>query len=195
MRNKFSELVAQGVASFDYTSILPESSIDDPICKDYNNIFGPATNTHMSMLEEGNRIITGRFVASKDWDYFTNCSQWRGVDFKDNGYWTVNEFLSRFNLCGKKDIVNGDIVWMISDISAEIANENLIEEAMQVVYVVNKKTNKSYLVAAKTEEEAIKMAPESDKDDLKASAVKGLSIKGISSSIIFKDSDMVINGK
>lgn len=202
-RSKFSELVDAGVAKFEYTPILPETSQTDPICREYNNIFSMALDTHMSMLEDGRRIITGHNVATKKWNYFINCCQWGGLNFADSGYWTVNEFLGRFNLVGSQSIINGDIVWLVEEClpvqgtAMPQANESIEElnEAMPVVYVVNKKTNKSYLVAAKSEEDAIKMANESDKDDLKASVVEGLTIKGISNSIIFKDSDMVINGK
>lgn len=202
-RSKFSELVDAGVAKFEYTPILPETSQTDPICRDYNNIFSMALDTHMSMLEDGRRIITGHNVATRKWNYFVNCCQWGGLNFMDSGHWTVNEFLRKFNLVGRQSIINGDIVWLVEenlppqDTAMPQANESIEElnEAMQVIYVVNEKTNKSYLVAAKTEEDAIKMVPESDMNDLKASVVKGLTVEGVSNSIIFKDSDMVINDK
>ena len=193
MRNKFSEWVDAGIARFEYTPILPETSQSDPICRDYNNIFSMALDTHMSMLEDGRRIITGHNVATRKWNYFVNCCQWGGLNFADSGYWTVNEFLRRFNLVGRQSIINGDIVWLVEeclpvqDTAMPQANESVEElnEAMQVIYVVNEKTNKSYLVAAKTEEDAIKVIPESNKDNLKASVVEGLTVEGVSNSIIF----------
>lgn len=198
MRNKFSELVAQGVAAFQYTPILSETPCNDPICREYNNIFGPAMDTHMSMLEDGSRVITGhRIDDEQEWTKFTFSTMWNGVDFTKSGYNTLNEFLSRFNLTFRKGCLNGDIVMKVVDIQEPTAlepvtNEN-VNESLNVFMVSNKKTNKSYIVIANNDEEAIKMVPDSSKEDLKSSKIKANVPRNIKSPIIIKDSDQVIN--
>ena len=72
MRNKFTELIEQGVARFEYTPIAPEIPEQDPICRQYNNIWSIPSDTHMHLNHEtGDRYITGHMVgiASK-WDSF-----------------------------------------------------------------------------------------------------------------------------
>ena len=39
MRDKFSEMIAAGVARFDYTNIAHPMGETDPVCRAYNNIF------------------------------------------------------------------------------------------------------------------------------------------------------------
>lgn len=201
MRNKFSEWVEQGIAKFDYTPILPEMHHKDPICLEYNNIFSMALDTHMSLLEDGRRIITGHNVGTDKWNYFMNCSHWGGINFCENhNYFTLRGFLQNNNLVDTYGLINGDYVCILQDANTlqsetSIATESLLNESMPVIYVVNIKNNKSYLIASKNEEEAIKMVPDTDKDNLKAVSIKGLSIKDKSNTVIFMDSDMVINRK
>ena len=190
MRNKFSEWVDAGIARFEYTPILPETSQIDPICREYNNIFAMALDTHMSMLEDGRRIITGHNVATQKWNYFINCSNWGGMNFKDAGYWTVNEFLHSRGLDGRQAVINGDIVWLVEEINIP-ANESLEETIAKVFYIVNEKTNRSYVVASKNEEDAKYITMESN-EDLKVSVIEGVNINS-NCSVILKDSDQVIN--
>lgn len=117
MRSKFSELIAQGIARFNYTPIIQETPCTDPICLEYNNIFGPAMDTHMSMLEDGTRVITGHRVADEcEWANFVNSYRWNGVDFHDSGYYTLNEFFGRYGLTYKKGVLNNDVVMFIENI-------------------------------------------------------------------------------
>ena len=198
MRNKFSEWVDAGIARFEYTPILPEVSQNDPICMQYNNIFSMALDTHMSLLEDGRRIITGHNVATQKWRYFVNCSQWGGMNFADAGYWSVNDFLSRFNLGGKESVINGDIVWLVEEYGRpqdtempKVANES-VEESPSLFYVVNTETNKSYLVASNNVDEALQLTSESNKECLKAMKLN-LSVPS-STGFILADSDQIING-
>lgn len=145
MRNKFSEWIDAGIAKFEYTPTLPEISQTDPVCTQYNNIFGMALDTHMSLLEDGRRIITGHNVATQKWRYFINCSQWGGMNFADAGYWSVNDFLGRFNLGGIESVVNGDIVWLVEEClpvqgtAMPQADESVTESKSDDFYAILKK--------------------------------------------------------
>lgn len=148
MRNKFSELVAQGVAAFQYTPILQETPCNDPICREYNNIFGPAIDTHMSMLEDGSRVITGHLIDDEqEWTKFTFSTMWNGVDFTKSGYNTLNEFLSRFNLTFRKACLNGDIVMKVVEFQAPTEMEP----------VTNENVNKSEIEQILNEAKALKL--------------------------------------
>ena len=75
--DKFSELIAQGVANFEYkpiTQSTPSNPLEDPdyeMIRMYNNLYSIATNTHMSRTEEGDIVVTGTLV--KDKKYFDRC--------------------------------------------------------------------------------------------------------------------------
>ena len=202
MRNKFSEWVEQGIAKFDYIPILPESSETDIICKTYNNVFAMALDTHMSMLEDGRRIITGHNVATKNWEYFINCCRWGGMDFTDSGLYTVNCYLRDQGLEGRREMINGDIVWLVDEcripepesmVKSTNATNESINEAMGTFLIVNKTKRTSYVVIAKDEQEAVGLVPDDDKRSLKSLQLKGLTMRGASRPIILTDSDMVSN--
>lgn len=117
MRDKFSELVAQGFASFNYTNISKDVPEQDPICRMYNNVFSIPTDTHMSMLEDGTRIITGHMIANDlVWNKFVCSYCWFAVDFRHSGAWSLCDFLYKHGLCGKKTTLNGDIVYAVTPI-------------------------------------------------------------------------------
>ncbi|MBR5296711.1 MAG: hypothetical protein IKU29_02440 [Parabacteroides sp.] len=114
MRNKFSELIAQGVATFEYTPIGKEIPEQDPICRHYNNIFALPTNTHMSMMEDGTRVITGSMIRNKrDWgDFLCGCMTYR-LSFEISGFYSVNHMLDAYGLCGRYGELNGDVVYFV----------------------------------------------------------------------------------
>ena len=114
MRDKFSELIAQGVASFEYTPICGELPEQDPICRFYNNIFGAASDTHMACAADGNRYITGRVVGwEKQWTTLMTWSEFGGVRFKDSGFWSLSDFLYAHGLEAYMSILNGDVVAVV----------------------------------------------------------------------------------
>lgn len=114
MRNKFTELINQGVASFDYTPIAPEMPEQDIVCRMYNNIWSIPSDTHMSCLDDGRRVITGHMVGiTSKWDNFVCSSCWGAVNFTTTGCWSLCNFLQANGLCGKYDILNGETVYMI----------------------------------------------------------------------------------
>lgn len=116
MRDKFSELIAQGVARFDYKPIAPEITEQDFVCRAYNNIFSIATDTHMHLDHEtGIRYITGKLVSIKEqFESFLYAYQWRGVNFRQSGYWSACNFLQTNGLSGRYGSLNGDIVYEIA---------------------------------------------------------------------------------
>lgn len=123
MRDKFSELIAQGVARFDYKPIAPEITEQDFVCRAYNNIFSIATDTHMHLDgETGIRYITGKLVSVKEqFESFLYAYQWRGVNFRHSGCWSVCNFLQNYGLSGRYGSLNGDIVYEVAPIPEDPA--------------------------------------------------------------------------
>lgn len=115
MRNKFTELINQGVARFGYTPISADTPNLDPICRMYNNIFSIASDTHMSMLENGCRVITGHIINTPKWEEFVLNSNWGAINFKPSGYWSLCDFLYKNNLDTRIGVLNGDTVCFVED--------------------------------------------------------------------------------
>ena len=123
MRDKFSELIAQGVARFDYKPIAPEITEQDFVCRAYNNIFSIATDTHMHLDHEtGMRYITGKLVSIKEkFESFLYATQWMGVNFRNSGYWSACSFLQTNGLSGRYGSLNGDLVYEVAPIPEDPA--------------------------------------------------------------------------
>lgn len=121
MRDKFSELIAQGVARFDYKPIAPEIPEQDPVCRQYNNIFSIATDTHMHLDHEtGMRYITGKLVSIKEkFDSFLYSSHWMGVNFTHSGCWSACQFFQMNGLSGRYGVLNGDVVYEVAPIPTD----------------------------------------------------------------------------
>lgn len=119
MRNKFTELIEQGVASFNYTNISKDIPEQDPICRMYNNIFSIPSDTHMSCLEDGTRVITGHMIATDKWEKFCMSCCWGAVEFRTSGVWSVFDFLFSNNLEGRVGVLNGDVVYIVTPMSKE----------------------------------------------------------------------------
>lgn len=112
MRNKFTEWIEQGVAKFDYTPTNSDSQ-EDMICRMYNNIYAIPTDTHMSCLADGNRVITGHMINTPQWEKFKYSQIWKFVDFTTSGSGSLCEFLYKHNLCAQIDKLNGDVVCLV----------------------------------------------------------------------------------
>ena len=120
MRDRFSELIKSGVASFEYTSTAPVTPTQDPLVRFYNNIFGMPSDTHMTKLSDGRYIITGSMVKTDKFDNFVCSQYWGGIDFKSHTYpyrgsadIEIYSAIDLFYLYGydyKIDAVNGDVV-------------------------------------------------------------------------------------
>ena len=108
MRDKFSELIAAGVASFQEKPVGTPTPCLDPIVKLYNNVWGVLTDTHMSKTPEG-YIITGTFVASPHWDSFKYCSFRGNTNIKlASGFYSLEHMVSSFGFQMVPDLYNGD---------------------------------------------------------------------------------------
>lgn len=113
MRNKFSELVKQGIASFNYTPISHDTPEQDPICRMYNNIYSIPSDTHMSCLDDGSRVITGHMINTPQWSVFCRSCAWAAVDFRTSGCWSLCDFLYKHGLKGEISTLNGDVVYKV----------------------------------------------------------------------------------
>lgn len=112
MRNRFSELLNTPFES--YKSFGEETPTQDPICRTYNNLFGLALQTHMSMCGD-KRVITGHYINTPEWDVFISSPTWGGLDFRHAGYWSLYDFLSKMGLTCKKGTLNGDVVCWVEE--------------------------------------------------------------------------------
>lgn len=124
MRNKFTDLINQGVASFNYIPLTGETPEQDNICRMYNNIFSIPTDTHMSCLD-GVRVITGHMIATPDWGTFLNSTYWGAVNFRTTGYWCLSDFLYMHNLEGTMSTLNGDVVYLVTKREKGISSMNV----------------------------------------------------------------------
>jgi hypothetical protein len=112
MRNNFSEILNLPFES--YQSFGSETPTADPICRTYNNIFGLALNTHMTIVDD-KRVIVGHYINTPEWDRFINSSVWGGLDFRHAGYYSLCQYLNDMGLTGKKGTLNGDVVYWVED--------------------------------------------------------------------------------
>ena len=121
MRNKFTELIEQGVASFNYTPIAPEMPEQDIVCRMYNNIWSIPSDTHMHLdPNTGHRYITGHMVGiTEKWNQFVCACNWGAVNFRTTGYWSLCDFLQKNGLSGNFSVLNGDNVYLVTPIPAD----------------------------------------------------------------------------
>lgn len=119
MRNKFSELIRDGVASFNYTPITSSLPDEDLICRAYNNLFSLATDTHMSIAENGDRIITGHVIGTSDWERKYLWARNIGGYTFSKDFWSISGFLSSHCLEGRKEMFNGDMVYKLYKIEPQ----------------------------------------------------------------------------
>ena len=132
MRDKFSDLINQGIAPAryqDFTKEEPSSlaSIDDNMIITYNNYWGVITDTHMS--RKGDHIvITGSLLRS---ERKTRCLMYSGFwgDVQLRGIVpevsNLSGFLNAYGYTWYRDILNGD--WVVKIVPAE--NEKVAQVA------------------------------------------------------------------
>lgn len=118
--DKFSQLIAQGVAKFEYTPIAQGTPNMCPICRAYNNVYSLANDTHMSILPDGRYVITGHAIADKrNFDSFLYSDRWGWFDFTDSGQYSPSAFFYNNSLRGHYDILNGDVVYILDPVPQE----------------------------------------------------------------------------
>lgn len=121
--DKFSELISKGVASFEYTPVAASIPLACPLCRTYNNLYGVATDTHMAPLEDGVWVITGHAIANKNnFDRFIWSPVWAGVDFRHSKYGSFCNFMQQAGLTGRYDVLNGDVVYILTNKIPEVAD-------------------------------------------------------------------------
>lgn len=114
--DKFSKLIAQGVANFEYKtitgSITPTYSqdLESRMIRDYNNLYSIATNTHMSKTVDDKIIITGTLVGDKKYfDRFLYSTYYKNLTFSTSAY----SFIYNNGYIGHYDIYNNDDVYVL----------------------------------------------------------------------------------
>lgn len=114
--DKFSELIAQGVANFEYKTIAGgitdtySQDLESRMIRDYNNLYSIATNTHMSRTVDDKIIITGTLVADKNYfDRFLYSNYYKNLTFNTSAY----SFIYNNGYIGHYDIYNNDVVYML----------------------------------------------------------------------------------
>ena len=141
MRSKFSDMIKQGVAKFEYTPIIKDTPETDIICKQYNNIFAMPTDTHMSMLEDGRRVITGSMIGTRKWQDFLSLCQYANIDFRPTGFYCFDDFLYKYRLCGEMGNLNGEVVYFLKpcETTTNMYKESVVNEVSvkKVEYVPN----------------------------------------------------------
>lgn len=121
MRNKFTELIEQGIASFNYTPIAPEMPEQDIVCRMYNNIWSIPSDTHMHLdPNTGHRYITGHMIGiTEKWNQFVCACNWGAINFRTTGYWSLCNFLQKNGLSGNLSVLNGDTVYLVTPIPTD----------------------------------------------------------------------------
>lgn len=109
MRNKFSELVKAGVAAFHHEPIAPETPLLCPMCKLYNAYWGAATDSHMTVTQEGRKLITGRITQDPcKWFELVFGTNWGGINWCQSGYCTLGEFFQAYGVKPNVTTHNGE---------------------------------------------------------------------------------------
>jgi hypothetical protein len=110
MRDRFSDLIKKGVASFQEKPVGAGVPTLDPMVKAYNNLWGLLTDTHMSKVDDG-YIITGTFVKSQYWEGFKYCCYYGNTNIKlGSGYASLENMVYVNGYQMSPDIYNGDYV-------------------------------------------------------------------------------------
>ena len=119
MRDKFSELIKAGVASFQERPVGSPIPTLDPIIRCYNSCWGALTDTHMSRVEDG-YIITGTFVKGPHWDRFKYASFWGSTNIKlGSGFCSLENMVSSYGYQMRPDTYNSDYVIKLTPRPAE----------------------------------------------------------------------------
>lgn len=132
MRDKFSDLINQGIAPAryqDFTKEEPSSlaSIDDNMIITYNNYWGVITDTHMSRKGD-DIVITGSLLRSEHkTNRLMDSGLWGDIQLDRivSGVYNLSGFLNAYGYTWYRDILNGD--WVVKIVPAE--NEKVAQVA------------------------------------------------------------------
>lgn len=114
--DKFSELIKQGVAKFEYkpitgniTDMYPQD-LESQMIRDYNNLYSIATNTHMGRTSDNRIVITGTLVKdTKYFDRFLCSSYYKNLTFNK----CASCFFRDYGFVGHYEILNNDNVYVL----------------------------------------------------------------------------------
>lgn len=131
--DRFSELIAQGVANFEYKNITGNITDTYPqdlvscMIRDYNNLYSITTNTHMGRDENNRVIITGTLI--KDAMYFDRflCSTYyKNLKFSKCPVC----FFRDYGYVGHYEVMNNDSVYVLEPIAEhpELAQVQLSQD-------------------------------------------------------------------
>lgn len=102
MLNRFSELVAKGVAPSPYqTDTFSETSTGTcALCRLYNNIWGSVSGTCMANKGDGKFVITGSMFRQPDlWEKFLTSENWGLYVFKQaSKFATLRDLFDAYGL-------------------------------------------------------------------------------------------------
>lgn len=98
---------------------LHEAPDLDSVVLKYNNFWGALSDTHMVSLGDS-YIITGNRVNNYGWfrDFLTT-DNYQGNQFPEGSF---AYFMMQHNLCGKKDLVNNQVAFIINPWTGETPN-------------------------------------------------------------------------
>lgn len=123
MRDRFSELIEKGVASFQEKPVGSLTPTLDPMVKAYNNLWGALTDTHMSAVDDG-YIITGTFVKTQYWEGFKYCYYYGSTNIRlGSGYTSLENMVYSNGYVMNPDIYNGDYVIKLTPRPANTSSE------------------------------------------------------------------------
>ena len=112
--DKFSELIAKGVAAFHHVPVAPEMPTTDPIVRTYNNLFGATTDTHMVSIGDEYMITGSLFKSRSATERAFSMYGLGAVDFRPSGYWSAHDFFCKNKLIGSFGKLNGDDVYVLT---------------------------------------------------------------------------------
>lgn len=130
MRNKFTDLIDAGVASFsykgpeEYTNPLADSTY---ICRIFNRHWGLLTDSNLRVID-GEYIVTGGAARREgEWDQLVYSRFWGGHDFASSGFCTLGEFLYRNGFESERTVLNGDhVIRLIPRVTTDPALYNAV---------------------------------------------------------------------
>jgi hypothetical protein len=113
--SKFQEYIKAGIARFDYRNYIPAIPEQDKFARQYNNVWGAMTDTHMAVYEDG-YVITGSICSIPDkFDQFLCSCFWGGMRFRDArlGSDTLSQYIFNGGFHGCYGTLNGDAVYFL----------------------------------------------------------------------------------
>ena len=134
--DKFSELIANGVAAFEYKTITrditdtyPQDLVSQMI-RDYNNLYSIATNTHMARTGDNRIVVTGTLIKDpKYFDRFLCSNYYKNLTFDK----CPACFFKDYGFVGHYEILNNDNVYVLEPteehpelVKCEICQDNCV---------------------------------------------------------------------